>query len=102
MGKDFLSYPIHELIGRKLYAFPPPKIAHRFYNRLTEIATPWALVITCFEAEPNVISEARKKGYRIFNIPSDSILTPSEVKTPQGYWKIASNISSIKIIANRL
>ncbi|CAG5104071.1 Oidioi.mRNA.OKI2018_I69.chr1.g1079.t1.cds [Oikopleura dioica] len=51
-GKDFLSFPIHALIGRKLYAFPPPKISHKYYNRLTEIATPWALVVPCLK--PNL------------------------------------------------
>ncbi|CAG5103684.1 Oidioi.mRNA.OKI2018_I69.chr1.g887.t1.cds [Oikopleura dioica] len=101
-GKDFLNFPIHELIGRKLYAFPPPKTAHRFYNRLVEIATPWALVVPCFESEPLVITEARIKGYRIFDIPADSILTPAKVKTADGYWKVASNISTIKVATNRL
>ncbi|CAG5108577.1 Oidioi.mRNA.OKI2018_I69.chr1.g3861.t1.cds [Oikopleura dioica] len=101
-GRDFLSFPIHELIGRKLYAFPPPKIAHKYYNRLTEIATPWALVVPCFEAEPLVVTQAKLKGYRVFDIPADSILTPAKVKTIEGYWKVATNVSTIKIIANRL
>lgn len=101
MGEDFLTFPIHQLIGRVLYAFPPQKIVFQFYTRLTEIATPWALVVECFETEPLVVTEAKKK-YRVFTMPNDSILTPSKTRSELGYWKKADNISAIKIITNRL
>ena len=102
MGEDFLSFPIHQLIGRALYAFPPQKIALKYFKRLCEIAAPWALVVTCFEAEPAVLMLAREKKLRIFNIPRDSILTPANEKGPHGYWKAADNIAEIKVVTNRL
>ena len=99
MGEDFLSFPIHQLLGRALYAFPPHKIVFDYYNRLTEIAAPWALVVECFEREPLVVTLAKRK-YRIFTIPANSILTPSKERTEYGYFKVAENISAVKIIAN--
>ena len=70
-----------------------------FYKRLTQIAAPWALVVECFEREPLVVTLAKEK-YRIFTIPADSILTPTKERTEFGYFKIARNISAVKIIAN--
>ncbi|CAG5094395.1 Oidioi.mRNA.OKI2018_I69.XSR.g13518.t1.cds [Oikopleura dioica] len=80
LGADFLSFPIHKLMGRKLYAFPPQAVAFRYFKRLTEIPTPWVLLVAIFETETAVIAEARSRGYRIFDLPSDSILTPAKIK----------------------
>ena len=97
-----MTFPIHELIGKTLYAFPPNKIAVKYFKRLCEIATPWALVVACFQAEPPVLMLARERRFRIFNIPRESILTPSAKRGKHGYWQEADNISEIKIVTNRL
>lgn len=102
MGEDFLTYPIPELVGKNLYAFPPQAVVHRFFDRLLEIPTPWALVVSCFESPPPTIVLAKEKGLRIFDIPANSILTPTKIQTEMGFWKVASNISTIKIVTNRL
>ena len=102
MGADFLSFPIHELIGKNLYAFPPNPIVLQYYNRLTEIATPWVLLCACFASEPLVVTEARRKKLRIFDLPKESVITPTKERSELGYWKTPDNISTIKVIANRL
>ncbi|CBY11034.1 unnamed protein product [Oikopleura dioica] len=100
-GADFLSFPIHKLLGRPLYAFPPRKIALAYYKRLLQIAAPWALIVTSYEAESPIVTLARERGLRLISLPNDCILTPTKNQSEHGFWQIADNIAEIHAIINR-
>ena len=102
LGADFLSFPIHKLLGKALYAFPPKKIGMEYFKKLQTIAAPWVLIVTSYEAENPILVMAREKGYRIISLPNNCILTPCKKQTELGFWKIADNISTIHAVANRL
>ncbi|CBY30545.1 unnamed protein product [Oikopleura dioica] len=101
-GADFLTFPIHKLLGKTLYAFPPRKIALAYYKRLLQIAAPWALIVTSYEAENPVLTLAREKGFRLISLPNDCIWTPTKGLSQHGFWKIADNIAEVHAIVNRL
>ena len=101
-GSDFLQFPIYKLLGKPLYAFPPKKIAMKFFKRLQSIAAPWVLIVTSYEIENPILVLARERSYRIISLPPDCILTPAKQETENGFFKIADNIAAVHAIANRL
>ena len=101
-GADFLQFPIYKLLGKALYAFPPKKVAMKFFKRLQTIAAPWVLIVTSYEIENPILVMARERSYKIISLPPDCILTPTKKETKYGFFKVADNIAAVHAIVNRL